>query len=87
VIAGAVSGVSIDLAPIFVKELEVLGTFGCGYEEVEGSRKRTFEIALEILRKRGPLLTHVFALEEYRRALWAAINREESGAIKVAFKI
>ena len=89
VIAGTVSGVSIDLAPIFAKELEVLGTFGCGCEEVEGARKRTFEIALDILRERdlSPLLTHVFELEEYKKALWAAINKEESGAIKVAFKI
>ena len=89
VIAGTVSGVSIDLAPIFAKELKVLGTFGCGYEEVEGTKKRTFEIALEILRKRdlSPLLTHVFALEEYKKALWAAIDKENSRAVKVAFKI
>ncbi len=88
VIAGTVSGVSIDLAPIFARELEVLGTFGCGYEEVYG-RRRTFEIALDILRERdlSPLLTHVFALEEYKKALWAAIDKERSGAIKVAFKI
>jgi len=89
VIAGTVSGVSIDLAPIFAKELKVLGTFGCGYEVVDGKRRRTFDMALEILRRRdlSPLLTHVFALEDYKRALWAAINKEESGAIKVAFKV
>jgi threonine dehydrogenase-like Zn-dependent dehydrogenase len=89
VIAGTVAGVSIDLAPIFAKELEVLGTFGCGYEVLDGERRRTFDIALEILRRRdlSPLLTHVFALEEYKKALWAAIDKKRSGAIKVAFKI
>jgi len=88
VIAGTVSRVSLDLAPVFSKELEVLGTFGCGYEEVGGKKIRTFNIAIEMLRKRNfsELLTHVFPLEEYKKALWSAINKRKSGAIKVAFK-
>ncbi|MEM0314607.1 MAG: zinc-binding dehydrogenase [Archaeoglobaceae archaeon] len=88
VIAGTVSETRLDLAPIFSKELEVLGTFGCGYEELGSERRRTFDIAIEILENRdfSELLTHVFSLEEYKKALWSAINKKESKAIKVAFK-
>lgn len=88
VIAGTVSETRLDLAPIFSKELEVLGTFGCGYEGIDSERRRTFDIAIEILKSKdfSELLTHVFSLEKYKKALWSAINKKESGAIKVAFK-
>ncbi|MCS7143845.1 MAG: zinc-binding dehydrogenase [Archaeoglobaceae archaeon] len=87
VVAGTVSKVCLDLAPIFSKELKIIGTFGCGYEEVNGKR-RTFDIAIEILKKKdfSELLTHIFSIEEYKKALWSAINKKKSGAIKVAFK-
>ncbi|MEM3139183.1 MAG: zinc-binding dehydrogenase [Archaeoglobaceae archaeon] len=88
VIAGTVSKVCLDLAPIFSKELEVIGTFGCGYEEIDGERKRTFDIAIEMLKNKdfSELLTHTFSLKDYKKALWTAINKKKSGAIKVAFK-
>ncbi|MEM1577076.1 MAG: zinc-binding dehydrogenase, partial [Archaeoglobaceae archaeon] len=88
VIAGTVSNVCLDLAPIFSKELEVIGTFGCGYEEIDGERKRTFDIAIEMLKNKdfSELLTHTFSLKDYKKALWTAINKKKSGAIKVAFK-
>lgn len=87
VIAGTVSNVCLDLAPIFSRELEILGTFGCGYEEIEGEKRRTFDIAIEMLRKIdfSELLTHKLAIKDYKKALWAAINKKKSGAIKVAF--
>ena len=88
VIAGTVAKMSVDWAPVFAKELQVVGTFGCGIESVNGERKSTFEIAIEILRKQdfSALLTHEFELEEYKKALWTALNKEKTGAIKVAFK-
>ncbi|MFN3383271.1 MAG: zinc-binding dehydrogenase [Archaeoglobaceae archaeon] len=88
VIAGTVSETRLDLAPIFSKELEVLGTFGCGEEEIGSEWKRTFDVAIEILKKKdfSELLTHVFSVEDYRKALWNAVNKRKSGAIKVAFE-
>ncbi len=32
-----------------------------------------------------PMLTHTFALEEWRRALFAIATQGETGAVKVAF--
>jgi threonine dehydrogenase-like Zn-dependent dehydrogenase len=88
VVAGTVSKVPIDLAPIFAKELEVLGIFGASYEKVGGEIKNPYEIAFDMMRKRdfSCLLTHTFPLEEYRKALWTVLNKRKSGAIKVAFR-
>uniref|UniRef100_A0A7C3MB15 Alcohol dehydrogenase n=1 Tax=Archaeoglobus fulgidus TaxID=2234 RepID=A0A7C3MB15_ARCFL len=87
VIAGTVAKMDLDLAPVFAKELSILGTFGCGIEEVGGERRDTFDIALEILQKinLSHLLTHKFAIEDYRKALKTAIEKRKSGAVKVAF--
>ena len=87
VIAGTVAKMDVDWAPVFAKELTVLGTFGCGIEEFNVEKKDTFGIALDILQKAdlSHLLTHRFAIEDYRKALKAAIEKRKSGAVKVAF--
>jgi len=89
VVAGTISKVKADLAPIFARELEILGAFGSGREKIGGEIRNPFEMAIDILRKRdfSILLTHKYSLEEYKKALWAAINKKKSGAIKVAFQI
>ena len=78
VIAGTVAKMNVDWAPVFAKELQVLGTFGCGVEEINGEKRDTFDIAVEMLQKQdfSELLTHRFRIEEYRKALWAAINKK-----------
>ncbi len=87
VIAGTVAKMNVYWAPVFAKEFQVLGTFGCGVEEINGEKRDTFDIAVEMLQKQdfSELLTHRFRIEEYRKALWAAINKKDSGSIKVAF--
>ncbi|AAB89145.1 MULTISPECIES: zinc-binding dehydrogenase [Archaeoglobus] len=87
VIAGTVAKMGVDWAPVFAKELSVLGTFGCGIEEVNGEKRDAFDIAFEILKKvdLSSLLTHRFTIEDYKKALRAAIEKGKSGAVKVAF--
>ncbi len=89
VLVGTAARLSTDWAPIFSKEIRVIGTFGCGVENVNGERKRTFEVALDLLRKTdlSQLVTHTFPLEEYKRALWTAMNKGKSKAGKVAFRV
>lgn len=87
VLGGTAAKLSLDWAPVFSKEVEIVGTFGCGLETVNGERKRTFEIALELLKRidLSPLLTHKFPIEQYKKALWTAMNKSKTGAGKVAF--
>jgi threonine dehydrogenase-like Zn-dependent dehydrogenase len=86
-LVGTASKLSADLTPLFSKEVEVIGVFGSGMEDVNG-KKRAFEMAIELFQKGvdfSPLLTHEFPLESYREALWVAMNKERYKAVKVAF--
>ncbi len=83
--AGKLAGV--DFTPVFSKEIEIKGIFGSGVEKING-KKRAFELAIELFQKGvdlSPLLTHKFPIERYREALWTAMNKDRSKAVKVAF--
>ncbi len=74
----------LDYSPIWAREIEVTG-INCHCIENDG--RSTFEIAAEVLEKTpelpGLIITHRFAMDEYRQALRAFMNKRESGAIKI----
>jgi L-iditol 2-dehydrogenase len=76
----------LDLSFLWSKEIRLIGTLGYGFEEHDGARRRTFDIALDVLasadRPIEQLVTHRFAFERVRDALRANLFREKSGAIK-----
>jgi L-iditol 2-dehydrogenase len=76
----------LDLSFLWSKEIRLIGTLGYGFEERDGTRRRTFEIALDILasadRPIEQLVTHRFTFDRVREALRANLFREKSGAIK-----
>jgi threonine dehydrogenase-like Zn-dependent dehydrogenase len=76
----------LDLSFLWSKEIRLVGSLGYGFEERDGTRRRTFDIALDILssadRPVEELVTHRFAFDRVRDALRANLFREKSGAIK-----
>lgn len=76
----------LDLSFLWSKEIRLVGTLGYGFEDRDGTRRRTFAIALDLLasvdRPIEDLVTHRFAFERVRDALRANLFREKSGAIK-----
>ncbi|MEW6046583.1 MAG: zinc-binding dehydrogenase [Bacillota bacterium] len=79
----------VDWTPIWLKELDIQGTFCYGYERLpDGRRLRTMEYAIELMARGkadlSPLVTHKFPLERWREAIRAATRKGPSGAIKVA---
>ena len=76
----------VDWAPIWQRELTVMGAYAYGRE---ASGRRTFEIALEaapelqLAELTGPLLP----LSEYRDAIAYAIGAGRLGAVKVGFDL
>jgi L-iditol 2-dehydrogenase len=77
----------LDLSFLWARELDVKGFVGYGLEDWHGERKHTFQITQELLVETGAplesMVTHAFPLSEYRKALSAAANHRQSGAIKV----
>ena len=63
------------------------GFVGYGLENWRGQRRHTFEITHDLLvESRAPvedMVTHSFALADYRKAVSAAANHRKSGAVKV----
>ncbi|MEO8746025.1 MAG: zinc-binding dehydrogenase [Candidatus Dormiibacterota bacterium] len=78
----------VDWAPIWQRELTVMGAYAYGAEPKKKGR-RTFELALEAAPKlhletlTGPL----FGLGEYRDAIAYAMSAGRLGAVKVAFDL
>ena len=77
----------LDLSFLWARELDVKGFVGYGREEWHGERKHTFQVTHDLLVETGTpvqdMVTHTFALDDYRKALSAAANHGESGAVKV----
>ena len=82
----------IDLTPIWYQEINLVGSLAHGMEYWPlGSLKRrsTFSIVVEMVEqgqlRLDRLVTHRFALNEYRQALAAATSKGQSHAIKITF--
>ncbi len=79
----------VDWTPIWLDEIQVVGSYIYGMELWRGERIRTFQLALDLMAEGkvdlAPLLTHQFKLEEYKSALAAVAHKGQSRVVKAAF--
>ena len=82
----------IDLTPIWYQEINLIGSTGQGRETWPpntNGQATTFEIVTELIQQKRiqpeKLITHSFALNDYRNALLTATHKAENRAIKVVF--
>ena len=82
----------IDLTPIWYQEINLIGATGQGMEYWPVGTDEcvsTFDAAAELIEEKllfpEKLITHSFALSDYRNALLAATHKEHNRAIKVIF--
>ncbi|HVB75640.1 MAG TPA: alcohol dehydrogenase catalytic domain-containing protein [Ktedonobacteraceae bacterium] len=82
----------VDLTPVWYQEVSLIGSMGHGTESWPiGTRQRrsTFDVTTDLIEQGllhpEKLITHNFALTNYREALMAASNKRETRAIKVVF--
>ena len=77
-----------EWSPVDFKELRWVGSNAFGIETVEGRRKHAIEHYLDLVQAGrvdlSGMLTHTFALTEWRDAFYAIADQEHSGSIKVA---
>ncbi|HVB23532.1 MAG TPA: alcohol dehydrogenase catalytic domain-containing protein [Ktedonobacteraceae bacterium] len=82
----------IDLTPVWFQEIQLVGTIGHGEETWpvgSNEHQSTFAIAAQLIEqgvlRPEQLLTHRFALTNYREALQTATRKSQSRALKVVF--
>lgn len=78
-----------EWTPLYFKEIHLIGSNAFGDEDFEGRRRHAIEIYLDLVRAGRvdvtPILTHRFALSQYRDAFRACYDQGRSGAVKVLF--
>ncbi len=86
-LAGKLDG--IDWTPVWLNELTIRGAFTYAMEEWQGELISTMALALRLMAERkvdlAPLVTHRFALDDYRDALTTVTSKGNSGVIKAVF--
>jgi threonine dehydrogenase-like Zn-dependent dehydrogenase len=80
----------VDLTPIWYQEVELIGLYAHGMEEWNGVKQSTYDLTTDLLLKKklfiDGLITHRFSLEQWRKAVQTAKNKN-SGAIKVVLDL
>ena len=79
----------LDLTLVWARELTIKGYVGYGTEEWHGQEMHTFQVTHDLLMKSdadiGQIVTHVFPLDQYHKALATAADHQKHGSIKVVF--
>jgi threonine dehydrogenase-like Zn-dependent dehydrogenase len=88
VLVGMAGPTSIDLAPLWHREVSLTGVYAYGVEPFLGGR-RTFDAAIELAGEAhlGKLVSARYSLDRYTEALEHAANAGRRGAIKIAFDL
>jgi threonine dehydrogenase-like Zn-dependent dehydrogenase len=86
VLVGLPGPARVDLAPVWHRELELVGAYTYG---TEADGRRTFDIAIDIARRvdLASLVGAAYPLTRYEEAIDHAMDAGRLGAIKVVFDI
>jgi threonine dehydrogenase-like Zn-dependent dehydrogenase len=78
-----------DYSPVWYQEVDLIGSIGHGAETWDEKACSTFDLTEQMFRSSafpvGKLITHRFALDDFRKAIATASDKKRSGAIKVVF--
>lgn len=80
----------IDLTPVWYHHIDLVGSYGHGYSEFNGSRQHDYAW-IDVLLRSGEmdftgLVTHRFPPGDYKKAIRMASAKGKAGAIKVMFR-
>jgi threonine dehydrogenase-like Zn-dependent dehydrogenase len=77
-----------DLTPLWFRELELVGAYTSGTEHLDGTDRRTFDMAIEMASGApmlGELVGATYPLNRWREAIDHALSAGRLGTFKVAF--
>jgi threonine dehydrogenase-like Zn-dependent dehydrogenase len=81
----------LDVTPVWYQEVELIGAVGHDVVTWQGEALSTFELAMRWMGNGTldveALLTHRFALDDYRQAFAVAVDKARYRSVKVAFEM
>jgi NADPH:quinone reductase-like Zn-dependent oxidoreductase len=85
VLVGMPGHVSVDLTPLWQREIQLVGAYAYGTEDALG--RRTFDVAMELVDDAGlaRLVSAHYPLDRYVDASEHAASAGRRGAVKVVF--
>lgn len=89
-LSGMPSSVQVDLAPVWHRETEIVGSYTYGTEHLpDGTETHTFPLAMQLIEELEleRLVSAHYRLDDYRRAIRHAISAGELGATKIVFDL
>jgi threonine dehydrogenase-like Zn-dependent dehydrogenase len=88
VVTGVEAPRRFEWTPLYMKEIDLVGSNAFGVETFEGRRLHSMQVYFELV-ARGldvtPVISHRFGLREYKRAFMALRDKGKSGAVKALF--
>ena len=91
VLVGMPGRISVDLAPLWHRELQLVGAYAYGVESTtaDPGPRRSFELAIDLVDQAGlgSLVSAAYPLERYEEALAHAGAAGRRGAVKVVFDL
>jgi threonine dehydrogenase-like Zn-dependent dehydrogenase len=89
VVVGMPGKVSLDLASLWHREVELVGAYAYGVEDVAGTGVPTFDLATEMVthHRLGSLVSAHYPLERFEEALAHAGAAGRRGSIKIVFEV
>ena len=79
----------IDLTALWHREVEMVGAYTYGTEEIDGACVHSFEPAIGLVRsaRLERLVSATYALDDYRDAIAHAATAGSRGSVKVCFDL
>ena len=90
VLSGMPGSVQVDLAPVWHRETEIVGSYTYGTEHLpDGTETHTFPLAMQLIEELEleRLVSAHYRLDNYRRAIRHAMSAGELGATKIVFDL
>jgi threonine dehydrogenase-like Zn-dependent dehydrogenase len=87
VLTGMPAEVTVDLTPLWHREIQLVGTYAYGTEPAQG--RRTFDLAFDLVAAAdlGGLVSATYPLDRFTDALAHAAEAGRRGAVKIAFDL
>jgi len=89
VISGVDTPARFEWSPHYFKEINLVGSNAFGVEEWNGVRQHAMAHYFDLIRSHRvdvtPILTHRFALADFKEAFRTTHHQGETGAVKVLF--